>query len=224
MANKIGPLPWQTPIVEPDSGKPSPFFIRLWQESFLRADAVDEALGGLGSKADKTITISAGTGLSGGGDLSANRTLSLNATINQLSNVAIASPANLQVLQYDSTASKWKNVTLGGGYSPAHPTQQIPTLNSPWINYGGGFGGARYYKDDFGKVTIEGMIQATTGSPTSGVVVFTLIAGYRPPDTLLFTTWNGGGAGRWDVQANGDVVMQSGNTAFTSLSGISFYV
>jgi hypothetical protein len=40
----------------------------------------------------------------------------------------------------------------------------------------------------------------------------------------MFTTWNGGGAGRWDILSNGDVVMQSGNTAFTSLSGISFYV
>lgn len=100
----------------------------------------------------------------------------------------------------------------------------IPTLNSPWINYGGGFGGARYYKDATGRVTIEGLIQAAGGSPTSGVVLFTLLAGYRPPDTLMFCTYNGGGAGRIDVQSNGDVVMQSGNTAFTSLSGISFIV
>jgi hypothetical protein len=224
MANKIGPLPWQTPIVEPDSGKPSPFFIRLWQESFLRADAVDEIIGGIDSKADKATLINAGTGLSGGGSLAADRTLNLNANINQLTDVQISSPANLQFLQYDSTLSQWKNVTVGAGYTPSAPTQQIPTLNSPWINYGGGFGGARYYKDDFGKVTIEGLIQAAPGNPTSGVVVFKLIAGYRPSDTLMFTTWNGGGAGRWDVQSNGDVVMQSGNTAFTSLSGISFYV
>lgn len=98
----------------------------------------------------------------------------------------------------------------------------IPSINSPWINYGGGFGGVRYYKSADGVVHIEGLIQAAGGSPTSGVVLFTLLAGYRPPDTLMFGPWSGGGACRIDVQANGDVVMQSGNTAFTSLSGISF--
>jgi hypothetical protein len=98
----------------------------------------------------------------------------------------------------------------------------IPTLNSPWINYGGGFGGARYFKDATGVVHIEGLIQAASGSPTSGVTLFTLLAGYRPADTLMFCTYNGGGAGRIDVNSAGEVIMQSGNTVFTSLSGISF--
>lgn len=98
----------------------------------------------------------------------------------------------------------------------------IPTLNSPWINYGGGFGGARYFKDASGVVHIEGLIQAPGGSSTSGVTLFTLLAGYRPADTLMFCTWNGGGAGRIDVDNGGNVIMQSGNTSFTSLSGISF--
>jgi hypothetical protein len=98
----------------------------------------------------------------------------------------------------------------------------IPALNSPWINYGSGFGGARYYKSADGVVHIEGLIQAPGGSPTSGIVLFTLLAGYRPPDTLMFGPWSGGGSCRIDVQSSGQVVMQSGNTAFTSLSGISF--
>jgi len=98
----------------------------------------------------------------------------------------------------------------------------IPTLNSPWINYGAGFGGARYFKDAAGIVHIEGLIQAPGGSSTSGVTLFTLLSGYRPADTLMFTTANGGGAGRIDVDSSGNVIMQSGNTAFTSLSGISF--
>jgi hypothetical protein len=98
----------------------------------------------------------------------------------------------------------------------------IPTLNAPWINYGSGFGGARYYKDACGVVHIEGMIQATPGSPVTGVTIFTLLTGYRPPDTLLFVTGNGGGSGRFDIDSLGNVIMQSGNTAFTSLSGISF--
>lgn len=98
----------------------------------------------------------------------------------------------------------------------------IPTLNSPWVNYGAGFGGARYYKDAAGIVHIEGLIQAPGGSSTSGVTLFTLLSGYRPPDTLMFVTCNSGGAGRIDIDSAGNVIMQSGNTAFTSLSGISF--
>lgn len=102
------------------------------------------------------------------------------------------------------------------------PTALIPTLNSPWINYGGGFMGARYYKTNEGLVVLEGLIQAPGGSPTAGVVLFTLLAGYRPSSTQMFCTWSGGGACRFDVLTNGDVVMQNGNTAFTSLNGISF--
>lgn len=71
-------------------------------------------------------------------------------------------------------------------------------------------------------MTIEGLIQAPGGSSTSGVVLFTLLAGYRPPDTIMAITWSGGGACRFDIDSSGNVIMQNGNTAFTSLTGISF--
>ncbi len=346
MANKIGPLPWQTPIVEPTSGKPSPFFIRLWQESFLRADAFDASVGSLNtSKADKTITLTAGAGLSGGGDLSANRSFAVantavtpgaytlaNITVNSRGQITAASSGLVtgtlptggtaaQVLQkIDATNynTTWTSLTAGiigltptgtvsainvqaaiaelaaekvqgpgastdqalvrwtgtGGFSVLSsgvildgsnnmsgintlsvaidaynattwdgstqvPTKnairdkfeslpiksanaQIPTLNAPWINYGAGFGGARYYKDAAGVVHIEGLIQAASGSSTNGVTIFTLLAGYRPPDTIMAITWSGGGACRVDIDSLGNVIMQNGNTAFTSLTGISF--
>lgn len=287
MANKIGPLPWQTPIVEPDSGKPSPFFIRLWQESFLRADAFDATVDSLeAGKADKSIVLTAGAGLTGGGDLSANRTFDVanttvtpgsysltNLTVNSRGQITSASSGTvsgtlptggasgtiLQKFSGADYAATWSTLTAGiTAFTPTGTISStdvqaaiaevsgdvtsltstvatkltgaaitsadalIPTLNSPWINYGGGFGGARYYKDAAGIVHIEGLIQAAPASPTSGVTLFTLLAGYRPPDTVMFVTYNGGGAGRIDVDSSGNVIMQSGNTAFTSLSGISF--
>lgn len=442
MANKIGPLPWQTPIVEPGSGKPSPFFIRLWQESFLRADAFDATIESLQTgKADKAITLTAGAGLTGGGDLSANRTFAIanttvvpgsytlaNLTVNARGQITAASSGTVsgtlptggttgQILQKFSNADyavTWSSLTAGivastptgtvsatdvqgaiaelaaekvqgpgssadqsivrwygtggfqvtdtgvfidnsdnvgigitsplrrlhvkdtfstvgrstvifeggsGGYgsgfeagapltggsyapfgkvvfdgegvwnttaatqdayfrifvsengslierlrinsngdttiagnltvtdaaynaaswdgSTQVPTKnavrdkfeslpitsanaQIPTLNSPWINYGAGFGGARYYKDAAGIVHIEGLIQAPGGSSTAGVTIFTLLPGYRPPDTIMAITWSGGGACRFDIDSSGNVIMQNGNTAFTSLTGISF--
>lgn len=102
------------------------------------------------------------------------------------------------------------------------PAIQIPTLNSPWINYGSGYLGARYYKTAEGIVFLEGLIQAPSGSGTSGITLFTLLDGFRPTGTLMFGVWSGGGACRIDINEAGEVMMQSGNTAFTSLSGISF--
>ncbi|WP_257554152.1 hypothetical protein [Sphingobium sp. CFD-2] len=105
---------------------------------------------------------------------------------------------------------------------PGVPTVQLPTLTSPWINYGGGYVGARYYKTAEGLVVIEGLIQAPGGSPSVDVVLFTLLEGYRPSGTLMFGPWSGGGSCRIDVTDSGEVVMRNGNTAFTSLAGITF--
>lgn len=78
------PLSTQVPIVDPKTGNPTPFFQRLMQvlleEKAITDTNADDALAGLAAKADKTITISAGTGLLGGGDLSANRVLSLDTS------------------------------------------------------------------------------------------------------------------------------------------------
>lgn len=93
MANikKIPPLDWQTPMVDPKTGFPSAQFIRLWQEMFQNGDATnseaedaldtaEDALSQVALKADKSIVLTAGTALSGGGDLSADRTFDLENT------------------------------------------------------------------------------------------------------------------------------------------------
>lgn len=86
--NQIPPLDWQTPMVEPETGRPSTQFQRLWQMMFQSGSSsatviaaiqaqITSILATLSTKADKAIQIIAGTGLTGGGDLSANRTLNL---------------------------------------------------------------------------------------------------------------------------------------------------
>jgi Protein of unknown function (DUF2793) len=106
----------------------------------------------------------------------------------------------------------------GTAWGDAKPAAQIPTMALGWINYGGGFGGARYFKTPDGRVSIEGLIQAGTDG-----TVFTLLAGYRPPDTLMFVCQSGGGPFRVDVNAAGDVILAGSNAVFSSLSGISFF-
>ncbi len=74
---RVTPLNWQTPMVDPETGYPTPQFIRLWQQLFGNEEGTAESVDG---KADKTTEIIAGVGLSGGGDLSADRTIDLENT------------------------------------------------------------------------------------------------------------------------------------------------
>ena len=71
--SKVPPLQWNAPIVEPKSGTPTPALIRYFQQLFGNTDNLNTA------KADKTTQMIAGAGLTGGGDLSANRTFDVGA-------------------------------------------------------------------------------------------------------------------------------------------------
>src|SRR5690625_3828836 len=114
-------------------------------------------------------------------------------------------------------AGSGRQLTFDGSAWQAVPPVQIPSLGNGWINYGGGYGGVRYFRDTQGRVTIEGMMQAGSDG-----VVFTLLEGYRPADTLVFCCWSGGGPYRVDVRANGEVEVQASNAVFSSLAGVSF--
>lgn len=106
----------------------------------------------------------------------------------------------------------------GTAWGDAKPAANVPSLALGWIGYGGGFGRPRYYKTPDGRVTIEGLMQAGTDG-----TVFTLLAGFRPANTLMFGCWSGGGAYRVDVNAAGDVILSGSNAVFSSLSGVSFF-
>jgi len=89
---------------------------------------------------------------------------------------------------------------------------QTPTLINSWVNYGGGWQGARYIKDDTGTVFIEGLVAAGTGT------VFTLAAGYRPLNSLIFSTVANNAFARMDVTTAGLVQWNTGGTnAYVSL-------
>ena len=75
-----------------------------------------------------------------------------------------------------------------------------------------------FLRDVRGRVILEGVMQAGSDG-----VVFTLLDGYRPAETLMFCCWSGGGTYRVDVRANGEGEVQASNAVFSSLCGISFY-
>lgn len=160
MANrqKVPPLDWQTPIVDPKTGQPSAQFMRLWQLMFGNEEVTngqaEEALTGLDAKADKTTNIVAGAGLTGGGDLSSDRTLNVGAGtgINVNANdVALADTAVAPGTYGDSThvgqftvdqqgrltAASNVAVAGGGGGSSPYPTMVSPdNTQFSWVNQG----------------------------------------------------------------------------------------
>jgi hypothetical protein len=83
-------------------------------------DSIDDILTTIGTKADKSISISAGTGLTGGGTLSANRTLSLKpATTSALGGIIVGDR-----LSVDSSGR------LTATYTYTHPSATATTINS----------------------------------------------------------------------------------------------
>ena len=77
----LQPLNQQFPITDPGSGRASDYFMRYLRDRGGYLTEVEQALAVLqetiAEKADKTTQIIAGTGLSGGGDLSTDRTIDL---------------------------------------------------------------------------------------------------------------------------------------------------
>lgn len=108
---KIWPFAHNVPIVD-KAGNPTPYFNTQLQ-LILEASGILES--DILTKADKTITLTAGVGLDGGGDLSANRTFDLNASLNDLNDVDTAGVASGDVLTYDG--AQWEPATPAAGGS-----------------------------------------------------------------------------------------------------------
>ena len=119
---RIDPLNIARPIIDPATGAPTSYFMRLWEQLFGNESGTNASVA---SKADKSTKIIAGVGLTGGGDLSADRTLriadtpvapgsytSANITVNQQGQITAAangSGGGGSGLQYDSLDTQKAN-------------------------------------------------------------------------------------------------------------------
>lgn len=95
-----------------------------------------------------------------------------------------------------------------------------PTLLNSWVNFGGGSAAAGYYKDPFGIVRIRGLVK--NGTTGLGNPVFTLPAGYRPPNSVILPAVSNNAFARLNVEANGDIIVEVGSNAFVSLDSLTF--
>lgn len=111
------PLTDKFPIVDPQ-GKPTPYFIRLLQERGFTVDdkiTAEQALE-LINDVLSDHSVNAGAGLSGGGPLISDPTLTLNASLGQLNDVDLSTPpTDGQVIAYDAGAGLWLPANQSGG-------------------------------------------------------------------------------------------------------------
>lgn len=107
----------------------------------------------------------------------------------------------------------WREVNISGE----------PPFQSSWVNTGGSYSTAAFYKDSLGRVYLKGTVTRASAGAV-GTTIFQLPVGYRPSQTLVFAA--GGTGTKVDVNSNGDVVFQAGTGANpadqVSLASISF--
>lgn len=94
-----------------------------------------------------------------------------------------------------------------------------PTLAGTWADYGSGYAACQYMKDALGFVHIKGLVTGGAAPPTT---IFTLPAGYRPLEHLIFATPSFDAFGETRVLSNGGVYARTGNSTWVALDGIVF--
>jgi hypothetical protein len=103
---------------------------------------------------------------------------------------------------------------------------QTPTLENDFVDLGGGYAPASYYKDTFGRVYLRGVVTNPFGTGGSPVRIFTLAAGYLPVYSHQFSVVTYDGAYhtiRVSVETDGGVLAYDFNpNTPISIDGISF--
>ena len=133
--------------------------------------------------------------------------------------LSVASSANASALQ---------GMPAGAfASSQSEPYHEVNTPGEPpfqngWVNSGGGFSSAAFYKDPLGVVHLKGNPFRSSG----GVELFTLPAGYRPSQALLMPMADGDGSGSADllIQSDGDVLPEchSAGNCEAGIDGLTF--
>ncbi|HUT46930.1 MAG TPA: hypothetical protein VMX36_11640 [Sedimentisphaerales bacterium] len=94
-------------------------------------------------------------------------------------------------------------------------------FQSGWVNYGGPYNPAGYFKDSLGIVHLRGLVKG--GAVGTNATIFTLPSGYRPQNQeLQVTITNGNASCRIDIAKDGRVIPSSGSPGWFSLDGITF--
>lgn len=94
-------------------------------------------------------------------------------------------------------------------------------MTNGWTDYGYGYSTAAYTRTKAGFVMLKGLVKKTAVA-TSGEVIATLPADYRPNAALMYGNSTNSGAGRVDVWNNGQIIFSVGAGGWFSLESIRF--
>ena len=94
-------------------------------------------------------------------------------------------------------------------------------LTQGWVNYGGGYNGAGFFRDRQGIVHLRGLVRG--GSTGYNATIFVLPGGYRPAARELIAVCTSENTiGRVDIMTDGRVVPSRVSNAWVSLDNITF--
>lgn len=95
-----------------------------------------------------------------------------------------------------------------------------PAFENGWVNYGGGWTTAAFFKDAYGIVHLKGLVK----NGTADTVIFTLPVGYRPSETMHLPTVSNETANdsTLNIVPDGTVKQRTGGQSYFSLDHITF--
>ena len=98
--------------------------------------------------------------------------------------------------------------------------QDAALLNS-WVNYGTPYYNVGYMKDSYGFIHLRGITKS--GVISSTIPIFTLPISYRPGQTVHFVVDSNAAHGVVEVDKQGNLVANAGNTLYVAFDGIIFF-
>lgn len=117
-----------------------------------------------------------------------------------------SSGLSIQTMYYPATYNSWINLSLQSG----------------WVAFGSGYSTPQYTKSADKLVSLKGLIKS--GTTTSGTIIATLPAGYRPGARLLITGVSVHSYCRIDIDIDGNIILQAGGSStWLALDNITFY-
>ena len=179
----------------------------------LSGTATSPTVPGLASKANTSTTISAGTGLTGGGDLSTNRTISANFGTTA---GTIAQGNDSRITGAEQTANKG----AAGGYASLDGSTKVPIAQVPTGTTGSTVAlGNHTHTLTFSLTSFfkTGALTVTTGSqrlPIDGtytIVGTRLMAGTAPTGAALIVDVNKNGTTIYTTQGNRPTIADGAN-------------